>query len=260
MTSAIGEIYASNPDGGTIVALSNTELCIGDSVPDLVTVSLSGHEGNHSMWLITNSFDVILDTLQDSVFNLTNFDMGTYHIYHVAYDEFTVEPRIGLVTKKIEGWFGLSNKLTINKVSPNGGFLTSTINQDSIRCDDDEFEDLIDIRLLAERGLYKGWIITDKDNIVRSLPNVGPPFNLSSTGSGTAQIYHYGAFIDDPVINIGQVLPIDNGCFDISNPITVLRESCGPVECLVEAATISLVKLMVQFYLLKRQIHLIQMI
>ena len=238
---SVGTLFASDdqPDGGTITTLDNTTLCIGDGIPDVINASLSGSAGDSSIWVLTNHFNVILRVQNDSRFSLGGLDIGRYHIVHIGYDEFSIGPVKGQNIKKLRGWFDLSNKLVVNVVAANGGYISTTHDQSLTICADDGFDDLIDVKLVSAEGEFQGWLITDQNGIILDLPS-GPPFNFEGSGAGVCLIWHYAAIGVQPSLSIGQNASALSGCSDLSNPIQIIREvNCGINPCDVDGGMIS---------------------
>ena len=232
----------NKPDGGIIATSDNTNLCIGDGIPDIINASVSGSIGDSSIWLLTNQYNVILRIQDSPIFSFGGLDVGQYHIIHIGYDEFIVEPNKGINIKKLRGWFDLSNKIVVSVVSANGGFLTTTHNQSLTICVDDGFDDLIDVRLSSAKGDFQGWLITDQNGNILALPS-GPPFNFEGTGAGICLIWHYSAIGSQPSLSIGQNASALSGCSDLSNSIQVIRETnCGINPCDVIGGSISTVQ------------------
>ncbi len=241
---SIGSTFAMDvqPDGGTISTSDNTNLCIGDGIPDVINASVTGNAGDSSLWILTNQYNVIIRVQDDPSFSLGGLDQGKYHIIHIGYDEFSIGPVKGQNIKKLRGWFGLSNKIVVHVLAANGGFLSTSHNQSLSICADDGFDDLVDVRLSSAKGDFQGWLITDQDGTILALPS-GPPFNFEGTGAGVCLIWHYAAIGSQPSLSIGQNASVLSGCSDLSNPIQVIRETnCGVAPCDVTGGTITTVQ------------------
>ena len=66
------------------------------------------------------------------------------------------------------------------------------------------------------------FVITDADGVILGLPGA-QPFNLEDAGAGTCLIWSL-AFDDDFVVPmVGDTAGNLTGCFDLSNPLTVVR-------------------------------------
>jgi len=94
-------------------------------------------------------------------------------------------------------------------------------------CAGDQVSDAFDVGIHGASGPNAAWVITDLDLNILAVPP-SPPFDLDGAGTGSCYIWHLsfedgltGAEVGD---NAGDL----DGCFDLSNPILVVREDCGP--------------------------------
>ncbi|MFZ6051996.1 PPC domain-containing protein, partial [Halocola ammonii] len=106
----------------------------------------------------------------------------------------------------------------------NGGQI-STESETTI-CAGDGVADPIDVTLEGAEGPNMAWVITDADGNILALPE-GSPFDLEGAGAGTCLIWHLS--FDDGLVGaeVGENANDLEGCFDLSNPITVVREQAG---------------------------------
>ena len=88
----------------------------------------------------------------------------------------------------------------------------------------DQVTDLISVDVASGSvGANRGFIITDRaTNRILGLPAAGP-FDLSGAGAGVCDIWYVR--YDTPFTGnvVGNLLSDLNGCFDLSNPITIIR-------------------------------------
>ncbi|WP_299047747.1 T9SS type A sorting domain-containing protein [uncultured Polaribacter sp.] len=88
----------------------------------------------------------------------------------------------------------------------------------------DQVTDLISVDVASGSvGANRGFIITDRaTNRILGLPAAGP-FDLSGAGAGVCDIWYVR--YDTPFTGnvVGNLLSDLNGCFDLSNPITITR-------------------------------------
>ena len=73
-------------------------------------------------------------------------------------------------------------------------------------------------------GTNKGYVITDTDNNILDLPMSGP-FNLDGAGVGTCLIWAISYEDDFEGVAVGNNVSDLTGCFDLSNAVTVYRQS-----------------------------------
>ena len=96
----------------------------------------------------------------------------------------------------------------------------------------------LDVDLEGEGGdenILFQWVITDADLNILGLPD-GPPFNFDDAGEGNCLIWHLA--FDPENSNVLEIAESENpnagdieGCFDLSNSLTVVREDCVPSDC-----------------------------
>ena len=96
----------------------------------------------------------------------------------------------------------------------------------------------LDVNLEGEGGdenILFQWVITDADLNILGLPD-GPPFNFDDAGEGNCLIWHLA--FDPENSNVLEIAESENpnagdieGCFDLSNSLTVVREDCVPSDC-----------------------------
>jgi len=73
-------------------------------------------------------------------------------------------------------------------------------------------------------GPHSVWVITDEAGTILDLP-FAPPFDFEGAGAGVCLIWHL-RYIDGLAgANIGENAANLQGCYDLSNPITVTRET-----------------------------------
>ncbi len=75
-------------------------------------------------------------------------------------------------------------------------------------------------------GERKGWVITDSEGKILALP-AAPPFDLNGAGVGTCLIWHLAWDGELSGATVGANVDGLEGCFDLSNPITVRRVAPG---------------------------------
>ena len=136
------------------------------------------------------------------------------------------------------GCYDLSNPITVIRELPSSctasasditladGTTETTIIVDGIG-------DPLDVVLTGtSTGPNFGWVITDDANNILALPPA-PPFDLDPAGPGTCLIWYVRYENDFAGAMAGNNISDLTGCFDLSNPITVVRElpSTGGGDC-----------------------------
>jgi hypothetical protein len=103
----------AQPNGGTITTTSPTTICVGDGVPDVVSVSLSGNSGALSRFGVVAlpSGNIVLSQASPN-FNLDGLTPGNYALYHLSYQDNTTLQ--GATTAaNLQGCYAVSNAIAI---------------------------------------------------------------------------------------------------------------------------------------------------
>ncbi|MDQ3015929.1 MAG: hypothetical protein M3R25_04295, partial [Bacteroidota bacterium] len=216
-------VIRNQPLGG-ILSGGPFEFCVGDSIPDYVSgVELSGNVGS-SQWVITDESITILG-LPGSL-DSVNFDgagQGMCLIWNISYF-FTLEglvPGNNLISD-VTGCFDLSNPITVIRNQPEGGTLTGGPFE---FCVGDGIPDYVSgVELSGDTGPNSQWVITNDANIILGLPASLDSLNFDDAGQGACLIWNISYFDTLSGLIPGNNLLTDvTGCFDLSNPLTVIR-------------------------------------
>ena len=204
-------------DGGTITALSETDLCFqpGDTIP--VNLSVENASGENFIWLLIDA-GVIIRFSEEPVFDF--FVRGRCDIYHLAYNDIQNLRKFAKLSE-LEGDFDLSNQIVVTRTVVDGGELTGGPFEFII---DGEADNVSGIELTGNEGPNFAWIVTDDQGNILGLPPTPEVVDFDGAGPGTCFIYHI-AFADgltglEGGSNINSDLA---GCFDLSNGIEVVR-------------------------------------
>ncbi|MBX2845717.1 MAG: hypothetical protein KTR13_05825, partial [Saprospiraceae bacterium] len=206
---------------GTISTDDPTTICALDGTPDPINVSVNGSDGPSSAWIITDLEGVILGLPPAPPFDLEGAGAGTCLIWYLVHDGELegVEPNapIGLIT----GCYDLSNPIAVFRDVAEGGELTTAGGMTELTiCAGDGESDAFDVILEGAEGANSAWIITDDQlNILGTPPS--PPFDLEGAGAGTCLIWHL-SYANGVSLDVANAADLE-GCYDLSNPITVYR-------------------------------------
>ncbi len=227
-------VYREVPDGGTVNSDFGTEttICV-DGIPDPITVSHVTTAPNLSYWyIITDDQNTILATTTSNVIDLDGAGVGTCRIWGWNYKG-EPTPVIGDdISSLADGDCEdiSDNFIVVNRVSGtdcddicivDGG--TISTNDDTVICVDGN-PDPIDVTVAGAIGTNGGWIITDNLNNILALP-MAPPFDLDGAGVGTCIIWYIRYEDGLTGKEMGNNLSDLNGCFNLSNGITVYRQA-----------------------------------
>ncbi len=212
-----------NSEAGEISTDDPTTICAGDGMGDPINVTLTGNAGMNFGWVITDTLGNILGLPPGPPFDLDGAGTGVCVIWHLSYDDGLEGAEVGLNANDLVGCFDLSNPITVIRNGVDGGMLTTTDTLTELTiCAGDGASDSFDVLLADTEGTNSAWVITDTLGNILGLPP-GPPFDLEGAGTGVCLIWHLsyeGALIGVEVgANAGDLV----GCYDLSNPITVIR-------------------------------------
>ncbi len=100
-------------------------------------------------------------------------------------------------------------------------------------CADDGVADMIDVTATGGSGANKAWVITDDQGNIVALPPASP-FNLEGAGAGVCLIWCLNFEDGLKGAEVGANANDLEGCFALSNPITVTRNVGEDAPCEVE--------------------------
>lgn len=206
--------------GGRLSLLGDSELCGGNSGPD-VMVRLDSYVGRESYFVVTDEDNVILFIDRDSSLPLFAFRDGTSLLRHVATDSVFTGLEIGnnLATDLL-GCFDISNSVSVTKAVIGAGTLTTL--DDTIICAGDRLRDFVFPIRSGAQGVTQ-WAITSEDSIIVRVPDA-PPFEFHTLPEGTYLIWSISSQEAIDSLPIGNPIFSNlSGCYDISPPLKVVR-------------------------------------
>ena len=220
--------------------LTEVDLCTGDGNKDLIWPWLRDEEGDWFAWIITDENGTILELPRIVPFDFENAGAGTCNIYHLSYSGYITGLMVGNNIDQIEGCTSLSNPITVHRTNVSGGELTTTDGRTELEiCAGDGQSDAFDVSLSNTIGTNNAWVITDDENNVLALPDA-PPFDLEGAGAGTCLVWNIS--YEDGLLNlkVGLNFRYLNGCYALSNPITVYRLTGSDCldDCMVNGGTV----------------------
>lgn len=208
------------------------DFCI-DGTPDFVdgiTLDSSEAYGSGSSWVITDDLGNILGlppTLE--AVKGVNFDEagpGVCLIWYLRYEGELEGAEVGMNAEDIKGNFALSNALTVNRLKTKAGELSGgpfTFQVDGTP----DMVSGITLDASEASGSNSTWVITDDAGNILGLPptlEAVEGVNFDDAGVGVCLIwylrYEEGLIGAEVGMNANDL----EGCFDLSNSITVNRE------------------------------------
>ncbi len=207
-------------EGGTIATTDPTTICV-DGVGDPIDVTLTGNAGTNSQWVITDASGTILALPPAPPFDLDGAGPGVCIIWHLSYEEGLMGAALGNnATTDLDGCYSLSNSITVTRNESLGGTIATT---DPTTICVDGVGDPIDVTLTGNAGANSQWVITDAAGTILALPPA-PPFDLDGAGPGVCVIWHlsYADGLTGAALGNNATTDLE-GCYGLSNPITVTR-------------------------------------
>ncbi|MEP3209918.1 MAG: T9SS type A sorting domain-containing protein [Maribacter sp.] len=202
------------------------EFCVGDDEADNVSgVAVTGNEGSNSQWVITDQFGKILGLPPSP--EAVNFDgagAGLCLIWHLSYADGLEGLEAGNNVAELAGNYEFSNEIEVNRFQPYAGTLVGGPFYFDV---DGEVDNVSGIELKGDRsGTNSSWVITDDQGKILGLPptiEAVEGVNFDGAGAGTCLIWYlrYEDGLEGlaPDLNANDLM----GCFDLSNPIEVVR-------------------------------------
>ena len=219
-------IIRNEVSGGTLALADGTTIdtiIVGDSVSDIVDVTLADNVGDTSLFVFTDTLGNIT-LLPDGDIDLDTFDQGICLLYNLSSVEDVTGLTVGENISMIAGCYDFSNPITYVKSIISGGTIATLQGEvNSSFCLSDLMSDTLFTTLIDNAASNFSWIVTDEDSVILGLP-IGPNIDFAGTGAGVCSVYHIG-FEDNLMgLAVGSNLNDLTGSFALSNSITVTRD------------------------------------
>ncbi|WP_248722152.1 T9SS type A sorting domain-containing protein [Seonamhaeicola sp. ML3] len=209
--------------GGEISTKDDTTICLdGNSKP--IEVYLIGAEGKLQQWIITDYNNNILGLPENPPFSFEGAGAGICKIWSVSYkDIFNLE--VGVNLSDLEGWYELSNAIEVVRNQPDAGTLVGGPFEFYVG---DGEADHIDEGAITIDGGGVGanaqWVVTDDQGNILGLPPSPYAVNFNGAGEGTCLVWYLRYDGELSGAAVGNNASDLEGCFDLSNPIEVVRK------------------------------------
>ncbi|MEL6658903.1 MAG: T9SS type A sorting domain-containing protein, partial [Bacteroidota bacterium] len=224
---------ACEVEGGTLEG-GPFAFCVGDGEADMIpegSITLSGNSGAISAWIVTDDQGNILGLPpMPSVVDFDDAGPGLCLVWHISYEEGLQGLEVGANASDLVGCFDLSNSISVTRNQPEGGtleggpftFIVGDGVADTIAAGD--------ITLSGNSGANSAWIVTDDQGNILGLPPTPSAVDFDGVDPGVCLIWHI-SFADGLVgLEQGANAADLEGCFDLSNSITVNREIVDATE------------------------------
>ncbi|MEL7123575.1 MAG: T9SS type A sorting domain-containing protein, partial [Bacteroidota bacterium] len=232
-----------NVRGGTISTDQSTDICINDTEDTgEITFGASGSAGEGRAWIATDDQGLIVINQLSNTYDFTGFANGDYGIYFVRFDDRDFSGlELGNTLADLEGCFDVSNRITVSVYTVNGGIIST--DDPTTFCIEDDEEDIVRFSVSGSAGEARAWVVTDDEGEILLVQDNGT-FDFTNTDEGKCVVYYLrwqpGNFSG---LTEGEDIYDLDGCFDLSNGITVTRED----DCEEEKLEV------VAFYLINAQ-------
>ncbi|MEL7427170.1 MAG: hypothetical protein AAFN81_29525, partial [Bacteroidota bacterium] len=219
-------VFRNQPEGGTLEGGPFT-FCVGDGEADMLepgSITLSGNSGTNSAWVVTDDQGNILGLPpMPSVVDFDGAGPGTCLIWHLSFEDGLVGAEVGLNANDLEGCFSLSNPISVFRNEVQGGTLEGG---PFTFCVGDGEADMLEpgsITLSGNSGTNSAWVVTDDQGNILGLPPMPSVVDFDGAGPGTCLIWHLS--FEDGLVGAEVGLNANDleGCFSLSNPISVFR-------------------------------------
>ena len=228
-----------------ISALSGTTFCANQPGQILVT-DANLNTGATSALLILDQNETILQIATDSEVSTQALPAGVFSVLQIVHEQID-NLTIGQSLNDLVGCFALSNSIQITKFRQDDAQCTvppvCSLQMGSLMADTNEvcIEDpnantiIFTITNNSNEGL-EGILITDLDGTILEL-SANTVFNITTLGPSQ---YFYINYIDTVQIFGGTSIQDLEGCFTLSDPITITGiDNCFIAPCEIEAAQLS---------------------
>lgn len=219
-------------DGGQLLTpdgLDRLSICIGEGSIDSVDVNLEGEIGDTSVWIVTNSRNIILALPGPPPYSLEASGDTLWKIYSISFNTPVAGLVSGGILDSLKGsCFSLSNPVLVFRnegTEPTQGGALQTVNglTELTFCTSDGIPDTFSVTVQGDVGARQSWVITDTAGMILGIPS-SQPFNFEGVPTGVCLLWNlrYGPGIMG--LDVGaNVFNLKGTCFGLSNPITVNR-------------------------------------
>jgi hypothetical protein len=206
---------------GSIFTSDNTEVCGGDGSSNNILFEELPGVGSISNWIVTDNGGVILKIQISRTIDFDELPGGICRVRNIRYEEGILGLEVGELITDLQGCFSLSNSIVINKEEVNGGSLrlfpsgeiSTTICLGS-------GDNSVQLNVENKKGELFSFILTDGAGNIIDL-KLTPEFNFSDAFLFAYNIWHIGYQSGIQGLEIGGNINQLDGCYDISNPVTI---------------------------------------
>ena len=257
ITLVIGEDPVCVADGGVLSLMNGvTEftICAGDGQPDPFNVILTDTVGAEFTYLVVSDAGEILGVPANQPFDFDGAGGGACTLYAVSHDGTLSGAVMGGSFADLGGCFDLSNPVVVtrnvgsdcdNDCNVDGGFLLLAVGDsggetETTICAGDGIPDPFNVLLRDTVGAAFTYLVVSDQGEILGVPD-NQPFDFDGAGGGACTLYavsHDGSL--SGAVTGGRFADL-GGCFDLSNPVVVNRQTgaeCGN-DCVADGGVLS---------------------
>ncbi len=214
------QVNRNQADAAEISTDDPTEICV-DGTGDPIDVTVTGGFGDNSAWVITDDAGNILALPAGPPFDLDGAGPGVCLIWYLTWSGDLSGAEVGNNAADLAGCYALSNAITVTRTAVEAAEIST---DDPTDICVDGTGDPIDVAVSGGTGENSAWVITDDAGNILALP-AGPPFDLDGAGPGVCLIWYLTWSGDLSGAEVGNNASDLDGCYALSNAITVNRNT-----------------------------------
>ncbi len=199
------------------------EVCVGVGVDEQVNLSLSEANGSFNQLIITDENGQILALPEGLILNFEGAPAGTCLVYNVASEELFDTDIVGANISDLQGCFAISNRVSIVRNTPDAGSISIDGTNEITICTDVSASNLeVDY---SQDGFGDGlYIVTTEELDILAIQESNV-FNFEGVPPGVCLIWRISTLDVIEGLEEGSNAAQLAGCFDLSNAVTIVRES-----------------------------------
>lgn len=226
--------------GGTLTALDSTAqaFSVDDEADNLDAdnFTVADAEGDDAAYFLTRTASndaVVLGKYDDldavAEVDLETFGLDSILLWYAAVTGPLQGDTIGTTPTEIQGCFALSNPIVLTfTCRADGGVLEANGGRAFSFEVDGEPDNIPDgaVSISGADGAFTTYVVTDADGVILGLPNdldALEDIDFDAAGDGTCLIWHLSANTALTGDSLGGDATALGGCYDLSNPVEVIR-------------------------------------
>lgn len=216
-------------------SLSNVDICIGlvGLSQDVDVIFTEVPEGPISTYVVTDDQGIVLELSQTATFSFDAAGAGLCNIYHLVYDQSFGGIDIGDDIGQLAGNFDLSNAIQVDREVVEGGSLLTSNGEQSITIVvGDGMTDEVTVVPNGQMGAISTIIVTDGNGLILDFPNQPLTFD-DNAQPGMCLVWNITYNTALVGLEVNELVADLDGCFALSNPVTIVKEEFNPMDTLL---------------------------